>query len=145
MVGAVLSSWSLLVMIVSSSAGSSDLSGQTSRRHRFLNPINVVGNLALGNRPKYQVWVSFYYKKIQNSCLVSFCIIMMTILTTVLLPRSGTFLHPKINIYRQECLTFIRWWNKEDRYMCRICNHLWSSSTDPLPEPWVYLRWWDHR
>ena len=51
MVGAVLSSWSLLVMIASLSSGSSDLSGQTSRRHRFLNPINVVGNFALGKSP----------------------------------------------------------------------------------------------
>ena len=66
MVGAVLSSWSLLVMIASLSSSSSDLSGQTSRRHRFLNPINVVGNFALGKSPNMG-----FFLLLDNSKLLS--------------------------------------------------------------------------
>ena len=78
MVGAVLSSWSLMVMIASLSTSSSDLSGQTSsRRHRFLNPINVVTwHYVIGLNIKSGLL--FIIKKNQNSCLVSFYIFMMT-------------------------------------------------------------------
>ena len=82
MVGAGLSSWSLLVTLASLSASSSDLRGQTSRRHRFLNPINVVGNLALGNRPKIKSGFLLIITKIQNSCPVSFHLVMMTTFNT---------------------------------------------------------------